>query len=78
MDQVYDDIRPLVEQDMVVRTAGKSLAVSISVPPLDTEDSFDEQASDAEQGMQAALRLKRWFHCQHSTLREIARKLSDR
>lgn len=74
LDEVSPAIQPLLEPSMQLRQAGKSLAVSISVPPVEIVAIFEEKRNAAEEGMAAALYLKDWFAKQHDALREIARQ----
>jgi len=61
----YDDLAPVIEPlldgDMVLRKASKSLAVSIEVPPLDAQQPFASQYEAAAKGLAAALRLQQWY-----------------
>jgi hypothetical protein len=45
-----------------LRSAGRSLGIVVDTPRLDTQRPFDEQADDVVEGLEAALRLQRWWN----------------
>ena len=54
-------VRDYLEPDMTVRPANKSGAVRLKVPVLDTTEAFGPQRDDLLEGIEAALRLLRWY-----------------
>lgn len=59
--QVRPRLSPLLEADMSIRVAGKSLAVSIKVPAFHPQSGFEPNRAAAEAGMHAAARLQAWY-----------------
>lgn len=51
----------LLKPEMRIRLAGKSVAISISVPSMDRLTSFQAQKDAARAGMSAAMTLQQWF-----------------
>jgi len=45
-----------------IRPAGQSLGLVIDTPQLDTQMPFDAQVAEVEEGLDAALRLVRWWN----------------
>ena len=72
LEAVGGAIDPLLAPGMILRKAGKSLAVSIEVPVLDTTRPFDQQRDEARAGLDAATRLQAWFNQNHRALRGVA------
>ncbi|MDP3775548.1 MAG: hypothetical protein Q8Q85_14910, partial [Gemmatimonadales bacterium] len=57
VDQLRASYGSYLASDTTIEKAGKSAAVRIPVPVLDTQAPFDEQIDKARAGMRAAYRL---------------------
>jgi hypothetical protein len=72
-DAVVPAIEPLLDDDMSIRKAGKSLAVSIRAPKLDVRDSIADQRESAATTLAAAQRLQRWQRKNTTALQSVIR-----
>ena len=66
---------PLISTDMHIRTASKSLAVSLGVAEIDSRQPLIDQSEAAGAGIQAAQRLQRWWTENRTGIEAIARRL---
>ena len=72
LEAVANAIKSRLAAGVTLRKAGKSLAISIEAPVLDTTRPFEEQRDKAWEGMDAASRLQAWFNQNHEYLRGVA------
>lgn len=56
-----------------LRSAGRSLGITIDTPRLDTQRPFADQADDVVEALEAALRLQAWWNENDEVLRRWAR-----
>lgn len=70
---VGPEIQKLLDPDMVLRQANKSLAVSIAVPAVGPQAGAGAVDEVAEKGIHAAARLQRWYRRHAPALVTIGR-----
>lgn len=75
-DAIEHDMSNLLKDDMELRKAARSMAVSISVPMINVLLPFKEQEDAALDGLDNACRLLGWYNQNIGALKEIANKLS--
>lgn len=64
MDRIEPRLAPLLEAGMQLRAAGKSMAITISVSPINPMLRLEEQIVQAQAAIHEAVRLKDW-HDRH-------------
>ena len=74
-DMASPAMLPLLSTDMRIRTASKSLAVSLGVAGIDSRQPLVDQSEAADAGIQAAQRLQRWWTENRTGIEAIARRL---
>ncbi len=74
LEELESSLRPVLAEEMHLRRAGRSLAVTIDVPVLSVEIAFEEQAAAAGAGIRAAMKLRSWL-LEHSGM--LRRVLTD-
>jgi hypothetical protein len=73
--EAEDHLRGLLEQDMELRRANKSLAIAIPTPTVEIEQPFETQIAVVDAGLEGALRLQRWYDENLDELISIAKRL---
>jgi len=75
-DAIEYEMSNLLEDDMELRKAAKSMAVSISVPMINVLLPLEEQKDAVLAGLNSACCLQDWYNQNICALKEIANKLS--
>jgi len=56
----FEDYRPYLEEEMVVQSTGRSVAVRLYAPKLTVGEDPEEQEEELIEGLNAAKRLHVW------------------
>jgi hypothetical protein len=70
-------LQPMLGSDMEVRTAKKSLSVKLTVPSVNAHEPPEPQVIAIDAGLNAALRIKDWYHRNRSALQECAKAIAS-
>ena len=72
-DQIEPLLKPTLEQDMILTTAGRALVVRLRVPPLDLARTPEEQYEAIDSALRSASRLLDWYFKNESLLHNCER-----